>query len=88
MCLILPAQVLTFVPWEGRGGEKTSSKTSTSRKGKGRRSKGAEVGQKKKSGTVEKRRRNRRRQRKRGKKGGEGEELVDGDHGDDESDGK
>ena len=65
------AQVLTFVPWEGRGrgeGGKTLSRKSNG-KGNGRRSKSkGEVGQNKK---LEEKRRKRRRQRKRGKKGGE-----------------
>ena len=64
------AQVLTFVPWEGRGG--SSSKTLSRKSSKGRKSKGkGEVGEKKE----EKRRKRRRQKRKRGKKGGERDKL-------------
>ena len=65
------AQVLTFVPWEGRaaGSSKTLSRKSSSR---GRKSKGkGEDGEKKE----EKRRKRRRQKRKRGKKGGERDKL-------------
>ena len=83
-CLSLPAQVLTFVPWEGRGGESKKSKTLSRKSSKGRKSKGK--GEEKKA---EEKRRRRRRQRKRGKKGGkEGGVVVhldaDGDHDPDE----
>ena len=64
------AQVLTFVPWEGRAAG--SSKTLSRKTSKGRKSKGkGEDGEKKE----EKRRKRRRQKRKRGKKGGEGDKL-------------